>query len=253
MTIAFEPGGSALYRAYAPSRRPRLSRRVALALGIAAAVHVGIGFGVWNAKFRPHYDEPAAPDVVNAQLVRPPPSPPPPPPPPPKQQLHRAPPRPAVRPVSPPPMLRPRPTPTLAEIAPPPLPVAPAPPAIEPPIPTVLAAAPPPPAPKPPEPIHIITNPDWLSTPNGGDFARFYPDRAQRNGVEGSATINCAVNTGGDLVDCRVARESPSDQGFGGAAMKMAGEFRMRPETRDGVAVAGARISIPIRFKLPDA
>lgn len=254
MTIAFEASGSALYRAYAPSRRPRLSRRTALALGVAAAVHALIGYGVWNAKFRPHY-EPVQAEAIDAELVKPRPAPPPPPPrpPPPKHEVRRAPPRPSVHLVSPAPTLRPRPTPTLAAFAPPPLPIAPAPPVPAPPAPPVLVAAPPPPTPKPPEPIHVITDPDWLRTPNGDDLARYYPDRAQRNGVEGKATINCAVNTGGSLVDCHVAAESPADQGFGGAAMKMAGAFRMRPETRDGVPVAGARISIPIRFRLPDA
>jgi len=254
MTIAFEPGGSALFRAYASPRRPRLSRRTVLALGIAAAVHAAIGYGVWNAKFRPHY-VPAPAEAINAELVRPVPPPPPPPPPPPehKRVVRHAPPRPAVRRATPPPpRLRPRRPRAPVALAPPALPIAPAPPVVAPPAPPMVVAAPPPPAPKP-KPIHVVTNPDWLRTPNGDDLARYYPERAQRNGVEGKATINCAVNTGGNLVDCRVADESPAAQGFGRAALKMAGEFHMRPETRDGVPVAGARISIPIRFRLPDA
>ena len=99
---------------------------------------------------------------------------------------------------------------------------------------------------------HVITNPDWLRQPNGDDLARYYPDRAQRLGVPGQATIDCAVSDAGGLEDCRVATESPKDDGFGNAALKMAGDFRMRPMTRDGVPLAGGRIRIPIRFVMPD-
>jgi len=252
MSLAFDPGGPALWRTFAPARRPLISRRAAGALCLAAAVHAVIGFGVWEAKFRPHY-EPADTHAIEADLVQPRPPPPPPPPPPPKHEVHRTPRPVPPRPAPSRPTLRPRPAPVLANIEPPPLPIAPAPtPALPAPTPTpVLQAPEPKPTPRPPE-QHVITNPDWLRQPNGDDLARYYPEQAQRHGIAGQATIDCGVSEAGALVGCSVTAESPKASGFGGAALKMAGAFRMRPMTRDGVPVAGGRIRIPIRFVMPD-
>jgi periplasmic protein TonB len=47
-----------------------------------------------------------------------------------------------------------------------------------------------------------------------------------------------------------VAGETPEDHGFGEAALKMSRLLRMKPMTRDGVAVSGGVIHIPIRFAL---
>jgi periplasmic protein TonB len=131
--------------------------------------------------------------------------------------------------------------------APPPLNIAPvahpAPPA--PPPRVVTPQAPPPPRPT------VITNPDWLRQPDADDLARFYPDRAARMSVGGRAVLHCAVTVSGTLTECSVASEEPSDQEFGSAALKMSKLFKMRPQTRDGVPVAGGQINIPIRFQPP--
>jgi protein TonB len=58
------------------------------------------------------------------------------------------------------------------------------------------------------------------------------------------------VTDKGSVTDCSVVSEDPSDQGFGSAAMKLTHLFKMRPQTRDGQPVGGAKVNIPIRFQI---
>ena len=110
-----------------------------------------------------------------------------------------------------------------------------------------------PPAAPPPEPPRpsVITQPDWLRKPSAEDLAKYFPDRAQRMGVNGKATISCTVNSRGLLEGCSIVSEDPSDQGFGDAAIKMSKLFKMRPMSKDGQPVDGGTVRIPIRFVLP--
>jgi protein TonB len=96
----------------------------------------------------------------------------------------------------------------------------------------------------------VITQPDWLRKPSADDMARYYPDRAQRNAVNGRATLHCTVNVNG-TVDCSVISEDPPDMEFGSAALKLSRMFKMRPMSRDGAPTAGGTINIPIRFEVP--
>lgn len=96
----------------------------------------------------------------------------------------------------------------------------------------------------------VITDPHWLRTPDAAQVNRVYPDRAQRVGVGGLATLSCLVTAAGTVESCSVLAETPSDMGFGAAALSLAPYFRLQPRMEDGAAVGGARVVIPIRFKI---
>ena len=202
--------------------KPKRNKGIIIAIIVSIVVHVALGLYLYKTKFEPEYRE-YSEDVTDVAIIKPAP---PPPPPPPKLQ-----PRPPVAP--------PLNAPSI-----PPLPVPPVEKRIEQPKPP----APPPPAPPRPS---VITNPDWARLPSGEDVARYYPDRAQRMGAEGRVVLSCSVTARGTLENCSVVEESPADQDFGSAAMRMTRLFRMRPRTADGAPVEGGTVRIPISFRLP--
>jgi len=99
---------------------------------------------------------------------------------------------------------------------------------------------------------HVITRPDWISKPSGEDFARVYPDLAQRVGLGGRATLRCTVDSSGRLTNCSIVSEAPDGYGFGAAALKLASLFQMRLRTLDGAAVEGGEITLPLTFNIPN-
>ncbi|WP_091742895.1 energy transducer TonB [Phenylobacterium immobile] len=216
-------------------RKPARNKGVTIAIIVSIIAHVAIGVYLWKTRFEPNYKE-YSDEVTDVSIIKPVPPPPPPPPPPPSNT-----------PPPPPPKLQPRP-PVAAPDLPstiPPLPVPPVEKRIEEPRPP---AAPPPEAPRP----SVITQPDWQRRPTAEETQRYYPERASRMNVSGSATLSCTVNARGGLENCSVVSETPADQDFGGAALRMSRLFRMRPQTRDGSPVAGGLVRVPIRFQMAD-
>ena len=98
------------------------------------------------------------------------------------------------------------------------------------------------------QPPHVIVNPHVLTPPTAQQLMSAYPSQAQIAQVEGHVRLACVVLKTGLLSDCSVESETPTDEGFGVAALSLAPDFRMTPRTYDGVAVDGAKVVIPIHF-----
>jgi periplasmic protein TonB len=217
---------------FAPRGR-RISAKTTLIVGVSLGVHALVAGYLAMMQFAPPKAPPAVEERLLALEIYTPPKSPPPPEPdtkpqPPKIRVHAPVPQAAPSIVEP---LRvdpiPEPPQTIGPLA-------------------SLTPVPDPPAPRTPE----IGNPTWLKRPGASEFARFYPDRAQRMEQEGTATITCAVTAAGSLTGCRVVRETPGEFGFGAATLKLAQYFKMSPRTVDGRPVEGGQVTIPIRFNL---
>jgi TonB family protein len=102
------------------------------------------------------------------------------------------------------------------------------------------------PPPAPPS-GRVLTGLTWLEQPDVSDFARLYPERAKQENVSGRVTLDCLVSADGRL-SCTVISEDPPGFGFAEATLRIAREFRIAPQTQDGVATAGGRIRRTIRW-----
>lgn len=96
-----------------------------------------------------------------------------------------------------------------------------------------------------------LRNVAWLERPDGMAFMRAYPSLARQASRDGAVVMDCQVEDGG-LLSCTVMSETPAGWGFGAAGMALSRQFRIAPETRDGVATAGGRVLLPIRFVAGD-
>jgi periplasmic protein TonB len=76
---------------------------------------------------------------------------------------------------------------------------------------------------------------------------RYYPERAMRAVLPGKAIIDCLVQTGGTLGDCKLVSETPPGYGFGEKALEMTTLYKMKGEGGEC-----KRVQIPVDFKMPN-
>ena len=92
-----------------------------------------------------------------------------------------------------------------------------------------------------------LAEPDWRVRPTANTFERYFPSEALQRRVDGLAVLDCLVIDRGTL-NCRVMEVSPGGMGFGGAALGIAEDFRLRGGA--GAYPVGHRIRVPIRFNV---
>lgn len=93
----------------------------------------------------------------------------------------------------------------------------------------------------------LIDHPEWLETPSGDSFVRFYPSAALESRLAGDVELHCLVLADGRL-RCAVASESPPGADFGVAALGIAQGFRIASEI-NGTPTSGGRVRVQLRFR----
>jgi TonB family protein len=104
--------------------------------------------------------------------------------------------------------------------------------------------------PAPPSHPDDITNPDWETKPEGDALVGLYPSWAFDHAVEGRVMMQCDVQVDGAMANCVIVEEHPLGYGFGRATLQAQSYFRMHPRTINGLPVGGARVDIPMNWRL---
>ncbi|MBC7769283.1 MAG: energy transducer TonB [Phycisphaerales bacterium] len=102
---------------------------------------------------------------------------------------------------------------------------------------------------EPTGPVVALSEVPFTQRPGVSDYARHYPRRALNAGVDGRVTLNCIVRRNLRL-DCDITSETPANEGFGPAAIRIARQFRAARQFPDGRSTIGAQVSMPLVFQV---
>jgi hypothetical protein len=91
---------------------------------------------------------------------------------------------------------------------------------------------------------------NWSKAPNARDIANAYPDRANRQHLEGQGVARCFISAEWTLERCAVVSSEPPDSGFGDAVVYLAPRFKLSPSQTNPRATPGAEVLIPFEFRL---
>ncbi len=96
----------------------------------------------------------------------------------------------------------------------------------------------------------IDVEPQWISEPTREDYDREYPVVARQEGSNGRVIVECTAAEDGTLADCNVVSESPEQEGFGPATLRLITKYRMAPTDAKGHPVKGFRARLTIVWAL---
>jgi hypothetical protein len=99
-----------------------------------------------------------------------------------------------------------------------------------------------------------VARPEWTMLPTPAQFQAAFPEAASKAGVlKAKAVMSCTVTEQGGLTGCQAVSEDPAGYGFVAATLPLAGAFRLKTWTTDGLPVVGGTVRVPIRYDLKQA
>ncbi len=99
--------------------------------------------------------------------------------------------------------------------------------------------------------LSSLTNAPWLRTPTSAEAAAAWPKSAPTSLDAGWAKIDCGFLQDGRLNACKVASEDPERQGFGEAALALAGRFQAKFDQADPAVIKAAHLVLRISIVNP--
>jgi protein TonB len=101
-----------------------------------------------------------------------------------------------------------------------------------------------------PAPAQAQAAADAASAAAAAPPLRYYPELAQKLGVEGDVTMACTATADGRLTSCTILSETPPGYGFGQTALDLAPSFKLNA-TAGGEPVRPGKVVVPLNFRLP--
>jgi periplasmic protein TonB len=93
---------------------------------------------------------------------------------------------------------------------------------------------------------HSIVEPRLMISPTDAELWPLYPSQAWMHRRGGSSSMLCRVKRNASLTDCRLAAQSPGDQGFGRALLESATYWRVYPRKVDGKVVDNGLVRLSV-------
>jgi TonB family protein len=93
----------------------------------------------------------------------------------------------------------------------------------------------------------VVGRPKWVKLPSADDMrSAIAPLKLT---ATARAQLECVVQPGGGVGDCKVVSEEPAGSGVGAAALTLAPKFRLTTWTSEGLPAIGGDVRIPLRFE----
>jgi protein TonB len=89
----------------------------------------------------------------------------------------------------------------------------------------------------------------WETEPTPLEFNLAYPREALAAGVSGNVRLLCTIQEDRRL-ECAVHDETPSEMGFGAAALRLSRRYVLSADNQNPSLAAGTRVILPVAFRV---